>query len=251
MKKSLSIFLMIFLLLPFFTLAQELTAKEVIQKAQDKINGLSNEGTVTMKIVRPGWSREVSMKVWSLGQDYYMIYITAPVKDKGQVFMKRNNDMWNWMPSINRMIKIPPSMMGQSWMGSDFTNDDLVKMNSIIDDYDHSFINDEIVDGLECHVIELIPKPDAAVVWGKVILWVSHEEYYEMKAEYYDEDMFLVNTMTASDIRQFGDRKLPGTLTMVPEDKEGNQTIMITDEMEFNTDIEESFFSQQNMKRVR
>jgi outer membrane lipoprotein-sorting protein len=206
---------------------------------------------MTMKIVRPGWSREVSMKVWSLGQEFYMIYITAPVKDKGQVFMKRHNDMWNWMPSINRMIKIPPSMMGQSWMGSDFTNDDLVKMNSLEEDYVHTFLEDETIDGYECYAIQLIPKPDAAVVWGKIILWVSKEEYYELKGEYYDEDGYLVNTMTASEVKQLGDRKLPSKLVMVPEDKEGNQTIMITNEMEFNTDIPESFFSQQNMKRVR
>jgi outer membrane lipoprotein-sorting protein len=230
---------------------QSLTAKEVIAKAQDKLNGESGQGMMTMKIVRPGWSREVSMKIWSLGQDYYMIFITAPVKDKGQVFMKRHNDMWNWMPSINRMIKIPPSMMGQSWMGSDFTNDDLVKMNSLEEDYNHAFLEEETIDGLECYQIELIPKPDAAVVWGKIILWVSKKEFYELKGEYYDEDEFLVNTMTASEIKQLGDRKLPSKLIMVPEDKEGNQTIMVTEEMEFNIDIKESFFSQQNMKRVR
>jgi outer membrane lipoprotein-sorting protein len=238
-------------IVPIDIYSQEMSAKEVVERSHDKANGKSSQGNMTMTIVRPGWTREVSMKVWSLGRDFYMIYVTAPVKDKGQVFMKRYNDMWNWMPSINRMIKIPPSMMGQSWMGSDFTNDDLVKMNSIIDDYTHEFIGEETVSGLKCHKIELIPKPDAAVVWGKIIMWVSRDEYYQMKAEYYDEDNYLVNTMTASEIEQMGDRKLPSKMSMVPANKDGHETRLHMENMEFNVPMEEPFFSQQNMKRVR
>lgn len=240
-----------YLLAPAGVKGQNETAKEVVEKAHNKANGESSKGLMTMTIVRPGWTREIGMKVWSLGTDFYMIYITSPAKDEGQVFMKRYNDMWNWMPSINRMIKIPPSMMGQSWMGSDFTNDDLVKMNSIIEDFEHEFVGNATVDGLDCHVIELIPKPDAAVVWGKIVMWVSGNEYYEMKAEYYDEDGFLVNTMTASDIQKMGDRSLPSRMSMVPADEEGKETRMHLVEMEFNVPIEESFFSQQNMKRIR
>jgi outer membrane lipoprotein-sorting protein len=204
-----------------------------------------------MTIVRPDWSREVTMKVWSLGTDFYMIYITSPVKDKGQVFMKRYNDMWNWMPSINRMIKIPPSMMAQSWMGSDFTNDDLVKMNSLVDDYTHGYLGEESVDGYDCHMIEFIPKEDAAVVWGKIIMWISKTDYYELKAEYYDEDEFLVNTMHASEVEEMGNRKLPSRMVMVPADKEGHKTMMKMSNMEYDVPMKESFYSQQNMKRVR
>jgi outer membrane lipoprotein-sorting protein len=204
-----------------------------------------------MTIVRPDWSREVAMKSWSKGTDYYLIYITEPAKDKGQVFMKRDQDMWNWMPGINRMIKLPPSMMGQSWMGSDFTNDDLVRMNSIIDDFDHQFVGNENIDGFNCYMIELIPKPEAAVVWGKIKLWISTADYYELKGEYYDEDMVLVNIMTASEIKKMGDRMLPSKMVMMPVDKPGNQTILETREIEFDLPMDESFFSQQNMKNVR
>ncbi len=231
--------------------AQELTAKEIVQKANDKVNGKTSKGIMKMTIVRPDWSREVEMKLWSKGTDYYIIYITAPVKDKGQVFLKRLNEMWNWMPTISRMIKIPPSMMGQSWMGSDFTNDDLVKMNSIVDDYDHSILGSEEVGGYDCYKIQLIPKPEAAVVWGKIIMWISKKEFYEMKAEYFDEDGNVVNKMTASDIKQFGDRTLPAKMVMVPVDKPGNKTIMETIEMEFNAPIDDGFFSQQNMKMIK
>jgi outer membrane lipoprotein-sorting protein len=230
--------------------AQELTATEIVQKSQDKANGLSSVGTMKMTIVRPDWSREVTMKAWSKSTDYSMILITAPASDKGQVFLKRFNEMWNWMPNINRMIKLPPSMMSQSWMGSDFTNDDLVRMNSIVNDYTHKIISKEVVEGLDCNEIELIPKPDAPVVWGKVILWISKNEYYQMKAEYYDEDMALVTTMTASDIKQMGDRKLPSKMVMVPADKKGNETRLEMIDMKFNMPIDENFFSQQNMKTI-
>jgi len=231
--------------------AQELTADEIVQKAQDKANGLSSVGTMKMTIVRPEWSRDVTMKVWTKGTDFSMILITGPAGDKGQVFLKRYNEMWNWMASISRMIKIPPSMMSQSWMGSDFTNDDLVRMNSIVTDYTHSILGTENVEGYDCYKIRLIPKPEAAVVWGKVYIWISKDEYYQMKAEYFDEDGTLVNTMLASDIKQMGDRKLPSLLIMVPEEKKGQQTHLEILEMQFNVPIEDSFFSQQNMKTLR
>ena len=231
--------------------AQDLTAKEIVRLAHEKANGKTSQGTMKMSIVRPDWSREVVMKTWSKGTEYYLIYITEPVKDKGQVFMKREQDMWNWMPSINRMIKLPPSMMGQSWMGSDFTNDDLVRMNSIIDDFTHEIVGSELIEGYECHIIELIPKPEAAVVWGKIRLWISKAAYYELKGEYFDEDMMLINTMTSTNIKKMGDRMLPSKMVMVPVDKPGNQTILETIDTVFDKPIDESFFSQQNMKNVR
>jgi outer membrane lipoprotein-sorting protein len=191
------------------------------------------------------------MKSWSKGTEYYLIYITDPARDKGQVFMKRGQDMWNWMPGINRMIKLPPSMMGQSWMGSDFTNDDLVRMNSIIEDFTHKIIGSEVIAGYDCYIIELIPKPEAAVVWGKIKLWISKDDYYELKGEYYDEDGGLVNTMLSSEIKQMGDRKLPAKMVMSPVDKPGNQTILEMIDVVFNQPIDDDFFSQQNMKNVK
>ncbi len=231
--------------------SQELTATEIIQKATDKVNGKSSIGSMKMIVVRPSWSREVTMKSWSMGDEYYLILITEPVKDKGQTFLKRETDMWNWMPSISKMIKIPPSMMSQSWMGSDFTNDDLVKMNSYVNQYTHKIIGEEVVESLNCYKLELIPKPDAPVVWGKVLAWISKEEFYQLKLEFYDEDDVLINRQESSDIRQFSDRKLPAKMVMTPVDEPGNQTIIEIFDNEFNIDIDESFFSQQNMKKVR
>lgn len=243
------IFSMVGLFVMNMVIAQD--AKEIVKKANDLAMGKTSRGTMTMTIERPTWSRTVSMKSWSMGNDYYMILITEPARDKGQVFLKRESDMWNYVPSINRMIKIPPSMMSQSWMGSDFTNDDLVKMNSIVDDYDHTIIGEENIGGYDCYKIQLIPHDDAAVVWGKIILWIAKKEYYELKVEYYDEDMKLVTTQTAGNIKQFGDRKLPSYMEMIPVDKPGQKTIISTDAVEFNVEIPESFFSQQNMKQVK
>jgi len=231
--------------------SQTLTAKEIVIKSQDKVNGESNRGAMKMTVVRPNWSREVEMKVWSLGEDFYMIYILSPARDKGQVFMKRETDMWNWMPSISRMIKIPPSMMSQSWMGSDFTNNDLMRMNSYINDYTHRILGEEEINGYQCYKVELMPLPDAAVVWGKIHIWISKDEFYQMQFEFFDEEMEAVNREICSDVKQFGDRKLPSKMVMTPMDKPGNQTIIEISEMEYNVNMQESFFSQQNMKNLR
>jgi outer membrane lipoprotein-sorting protein len=225
--------------------------KEIVKKADDKFRGKSSEGTMTMIIERPTWSRTVTMKSWSMGNDYSLIYITAPAKEKGQVFLKRESEMWNWVPTIERMIKIPPSMMMQSWMGSDFTNDDLVRESSLVIDYTHKLIGEETIDGYKCYKVELIPLPDAPVVWGKVLMWISKDEFYWLRSEFYDEDDILVNTEILSEIKKMDDRTMPTHLVMIPADKEGNKTTMIYDKIDFDVKIDESFFSQQNMKRVR
>ncbi|MDX8340161.1 outer membrane lipoprotein-sorting protein [Draconibacterium sp. IB214405] len=238
-----------FMLLGLVVFAQDMTA--IIKQADEKFRGESSRGEMTMIIERPGWSRTVSMKNWTLGNDYSLIYITAPAKEKGQVFLKRDKEMWNWVPNIERMIKIPPSMMMQSWMGSDFTNDDLVKESEMSKDYSNKLLGEEEVDGYACYKIELIPHDDAPVVWGKVIMWISKEELHWLKAEFYDEDGYLVNTEILTDVKMMDDREMPTRLEMIPADEEGNKTVMIFDEIEFNVDLKESFFSQQNMKRIR
>jgi outer membrane lipoprotein-sorting protein len=241
--------LSVFLLAASTAVAQD--AKEIIEKMDQQMRGDYSVQTMTMRIVRPTWERSVSMKSWSRGQDYAMILITAPAKERGQVFLKRDKEMWNWVPSINRMIKIPPSMMSQSWLGSDFTNDDLLREASVVNDYHHKIVGEETVNGHKAWKIELLPKEDAAVVWGKVNLWVSKEHHIELKAEFFDEDENLKNTMTLSDIKQMGGRTLPTHWEMIPADEEGKKTIIEMESADFQEEIPESFFSQQNMKRLR
>ena len=139
----------IILMMAFQSFAQ--TAKEIVQKADEKMQGESNKSVMKMTIVRPTWQREITMKGWALGRDYSLILITAPARDKGSAFLKRESEMWNWQPSIDRVIKLPPSMMLQSWMGSDFTNDDLVKESSIVNDYEQTLEEDTLINGLDCY----------------------------------------------------------------------------------------------------
>ncbi|RLD38923.1 MAG: outer membrane lipoprotein-sorting protein [Bacteroidetes bacterium] len=254
--KSIKFFTAIFLVIAFQSttislLAQELTAVEIIKKADEKNRGETSQGEMTMTIVRPKWERSISMKTWSKGDKYFVIYITAPAKEKGQVFLKVDKEMWNWVPSISRMIKIPPSMMMQSWMGSDFTNDDLVKQSSIVVDYDHKLLEDENIRGMDCYKIELIPHEDAPVVWGKIISWITKDGFNLWKSEYYDEDDYLINIENSSDIKQMGDRKIPARVEMIPADDPGKKTIMEFKNLIFNQPIDDSFFSKQNMKRVK
>jgi len=150
--------------------AQDIDIKEIVRKSDEKFRGTSSTGSFSMTIQRPTWSRTISMKSWSLGTDYSLIYVTAPAKEKGQVFLKRKNEMWNWVPTIERMVKVPPSMMMQSWMGSDFTNDDLVRESSIVKDYTHKLLGEETIDKYPCYKVELIPLENAPVVWGKVLM---------------------------------------------------------------------------------
>lgn len=230
---------------------QNLTAREIVKKADDKSRGQTSRAEMTMTIVRPDWKRSISMKSWSKGTEYSLVYITAPAKEKGQVFLKRQKDMWNWVPSIERLIKIPPSLMMQSWMGSDFTNDDLVKESSIVVDYTQNLLGIENIREEKCFKIELIPLPDAAVTWGKIMVWITVKGFNQWQTEYYDEDMNLMSVMNAFDIKKMGDREIPTRLEMIPVNKKGNRTILETSFIVFNQPLSDSFFSQQNMKAIR
>ena len=142
-------------------------------------------------------------------------------------------------------------MMSQGWMGSDYTNDDILKESSIVVDYTHKILGEEEVSDYNCYKIELTPKEDAAVVWGKVIKWISKEDYMQMKSEYYDEYGDLIRTEIASEVKWMDDRNIPTRIEVIPENKENQKTVIIVDNMKFNQNIPDNFFSQQNMKRVR
>ena len=233
------------------TLIQAQDAKELVIKMDKKRRGDFVTQDMTMTIVRPSWQRSISMKSWSRGTEYSMVYVTAPAKEKGQVFMKRQKEMWNWVPSIDRMIKLPPSMMMQSWMGSDFTNDDLIRESSVVHDYTHSIVGEETLLDRLCYKIELIPHDDAAVVWGKLNLWITKEDYLQLRVEFYDEDEYLVSTQLLSDIKEMGGRTIPCKMEMIPADEEGKKTVIDITSADYKTEVKESFFSQQNMKRIR
>jgi outer membrane lipoprotein-sorting protein len=231
------------------TFAQD--AKEIVKKADELMKSNSSYAEMTMTVIKTDWTRTIGMKAWALEPDYAIIYITEPARDKGSVTLKRKKEVWSWVPAAQKIIKIPPSMMLQSWMGSDFTNDDLVKESSVVDDYTHKIMGEEKYKGYDCYKIESIPKPDAGVVWGKLLTWISKENYYQLKTEFYDEDGYIVKTYYGSDIKEMDRRKIPTHWEMVPDDRPGEKTVFDYHEIKFNIDISESFFSEQNMKRVR
>jgi outer membrane lipoprotein-sorting protein len=232
--------------------AQQLSPKEIVRKADEKFNGeMSGFSVMTMTIIRPSWQRSVEFKSWSSGKDYSLTLITAPAREKGQSFLKRKSEMWCWNPAISRLIKLPPSMMSQGWMGSDYTNDDLLRESSVTDDYTHEAAENEEIDGKSCYKIILKALENAGVLWSKQIWWVDIKDFILLKAELYDEDGYLVRTEKASALKNFDGRILPSVIELIPADAEGNKTILTISDMKFNMNIDESFFSQQNMKSVR
>lgn len=242
--------LLICLLFPAVIFAQD--AKEIIRKAEEKMRGTASaEIEMTIETVRPKWTREMSVKSWAKGTENSLILITGPAKDKGTAFLKRGKEIYNWVPSIERTIKMPPSMMMQSWMGTDMTNDDLVRESSNVEDYTHKILGEETIDGRKTWKIELTPKPEAPVVWGKVILYIDQQDYIQLRSEMYDEDGFLVNTMNSSNVQEMGGKMIATRSELVPEDKPGHKTIMTITSAKFDEPIADGFFTQQNMKMVR
>lgn len=232
--------------------SQQINATDIVKRADDKMRGeKSSYSVMTMKIVRPSWERTVSFKSWGKGPELSLVYIAAPAKDKGQSFLKIKNEMWSWNPSVNRTIKLPTSMLSQGWMGSDYTNDDLLNQRSIVVDYTHEIVGEETVSEELCYKILLKPKPDAPVVWGKIMMWISKKHDIILKTEYYDEDQYLVKTEIGKDIKDLDGRFLPTTFELIPAEEQGNKTIITIDQIKFNIPIEDSFFSQQNMQRIR
>ena len=242
--------LLLFALAAFTSLMAQ-DAREIIQRAEDKLRGASSFSEMKMTVVRPDWSREVTMKSWSIGRDFSLILITGPARDKGVAFLKREREIWNWQPTIDRTIKMPPSMMMQSWMGSDFTNDDLVRESSILRDYTHELVGTETIDGRKCWKIKLVPKADAAVVWGEIFMWIDQAEYLQLQTEFYDEDGYLVNTMVGKAIKEMDGKMLPSIMEVIPAEEDGHKTVLEYLNLDFDIDVKESFFSVQNMKRVR
>ncbi|TVQ08957.1 MAG: outer membrane lipoprotein-sorting protein [Balneolaceae bacterium] len=230
--------------------ATDRDAAEIIKRMEDTMRGESSYAEMTMTIERPRYTREVSLKTWALGNDFSMILITAPARDQGTSFLKRKSEIWNYVPNIDRTIKMPPSMMAQSWMGSDFSNDDLVRESSTVDDYEHRILREEEYEGRQSWVLELIPKPDTPIVWGKVLMWISKDDYIQLRVENYDQRNELANTIRFSEIREMGGRMLPTKLKLTPAGSPGQHTIIRYDSMDFGIDIRESFFTQQNLRRL-
>ena len=236
-------------IISFFTCVGQ-DAREIVRKADEKMRGSTMQAELIIRTIRPTWSREMQCKTWMKCTQLAMILIQSPARDKGIAFLKRKKEVWNWMPALERNIKLPPSMMSQNWMGTDFTNDDLVKESSIVEDYDHTIAGDTIIQDKQCYIIQMIPKPEAAIVWGKVIICIDKKDFLELHSRFYDEDGQLVNTMNSYDIKMMHDRIIPTRFEMIPADKKGQKTEMVYKAILYNKPINENFFTTENMKTL-
>lgn len=226
------------------------TAREIVQAADSKMRGNTLQAQITIQTVRPTWSREMTVKTWMKGTDLAMILVQSPAKDKGIVFLKRKKEVWNWMPSLEKVIKLPPSMMSQSWMGTDFTNDDLVKESSVLNDYYHTISGDTTIANRTCYIIQMLPKPETAVVWGKLLVCIDKKDYLELHTFFYDEDGSLVNTMHASEVKMMDGRLIPTRFEMIPANKPNQKTVMVYKTVLYNRNLDDALFTTEKMKLV-
>lgn len=227
----------------------DLSAKEIIKKMDELMRGTTSYAVYTMTITNPRWTRTLKMKNWSEGEDKAFILIEHPPKEKGITYLKIKNEMWNYLPSVERIIKIPPSMLMQSWMGSDFTNDDLVRQSSVIDDYEQKLLRRELYQNRQAYVLELTAKPQAAVAWGSIMTWVDSEYFMPLKQAYYDDKKTLVNIMYFENHKIISKRWFPTRWRMVPQNKTGHETKIELSEVAFDAPLPADIFTQGALKR--
>jgi len=225
------------------------SADEIINKAENLIKGESAHGIIEMTITTPDFTRTLKMESWWVGNEKALIATKSPKKERGNKTLKIGNEMWTYLKNTETTIKIPPSMMLQSWNGSDFTNDDLVRESNLNEDYNLELIGNDTIDSTICWKIQLDPKPDAPVVWGKLFYWVSKNDFTPVRVEYYDEKGNLMRYMSFSDLKKFGDRILPSVWAMHNVKKEGHTTTMEIVEMEFDIKIKDRIFSFRELER--
>ncbi|MFH0876983.1 MAG: outer membrane lipoprotein-sorting protein [Candidatus Omnitrophota bacterium] len=228
---------------------QEISPQEIVKRSDDLMRGDTQQGTYTMAITTLNWQRTLVLYVASKGRDQMFIRILSPAKEKGITTLRMASEMWNYLPSVERTIKIPPSMMLQPWMGSDFANDDLVKESSVVNDYDHRLLRTENLDGVEVWCLELIPKPHAGVVWNKRLMWIRTKDFIPVRDEFYGKNDKLIKVLTYSNVKKISDRMIPTHWEMTSEIKKGNRTVIeVGQDVVYNEPIDENVFSLQNLK---
>ncbi|WP_373722267.1 outer membrane lipoprotein-sorting protein [Bacteroides heparinolyticus] len=230
--------------------SQELSATAIVEKAGRNREGQVFHSEIKMTIIRPKWKREIGAKMWVKTRDYSCVLLTSPARERGQAFLKRKNDLWNWQPGIERTVKMSASMTGQSWLGSDFTTDDIVRQTSFINDFTHTLLGKEMFDGNECYKILLTPKPESVIVWGKVISWISTKDFVDLQNEYYDEDSNLVQTYRGYDFKRCASYYVPMRMEIVPAHKNNHKTILTVQTYQLTPALSDSFFSLQNIKNI-
>lgn len=229
--------------------AQDLTVTEMVRRYDRLLRGETNQWQVEMVVKTPRWERGYRMASWMAGERKTLIRVLAPKKSEGQGFLKLDLSLWMYLPTVERTIMIPPSMMLQDFLGSDFSYDDLVKAGRAVEDYTHRLLREETLDGTKTWVVELTPKPEAPVVYGKLILWLRFGDSVPVRQEFYDEGGVLLKTIQYSEVRQFNDRAIPSRWRVVNEIKKGNTTELRILDARFNLPLADELFTQRRLER--
>ena len=225
-------------------------ARELVRRAMDHWRGLSSHSVMTMTIHRPDWERRMTMESWSKGDKLSLVRVIEPRKDAGNATLLNDNTMWTFAPKVNRVIKIPSSMMSQSWMGSDFSNRDIAKSTDIIDQYEHELSAVEQRDGHTFYTVTSIPHEDAAVVWGKEVL-VVRDDWVLMEQQFWDQDDVLVKSLHTLDVAEMGGRQVARTMRMAELDKPQEWTLIQAESIAFDQDLPDSLFTLSNLRNPR
>lgn len=231
--------------------AGELSGRDIVDRVERLLWGQTSQGFSEMTITTPNWQRTLVMRVWMDRPEKTFVRILSPAKEAGIGSLRIKTEMWNYLPSVERVIKIPPSMMLQPWMGSDFTNDDLVKESSVVNDYSHTILGIEEAEGAQVYEVEAIPKPEAAVVWGKLIYRVRKSDLIPLQQDFYDERGDLIKVMTFSEVRPMGGRLLPTRWQMRSVKKAGHTTTVTLKEMLFDRPLDPAVFTLRNLQKTR
>ena len=222
----------------------------VIRHIDQLYRSETSHADMEMHIVTPHWERTLAMTIWTKGMDKTFIRITAPKKEQGVATLRIGNEMWNYLPKTNKVMKIPPSMMMGSWMGSDFTNDDLVRESSMLNDYTYQYVTPE--DASAGHLyVELVPREDSPIVWGKIVGAVRSDDYLPVWQRFYDEKGNLMRIMNFKEIKTFGDKTAPSVMEIIPQNKEGHKTIVRWMNAEYDSEIDDKIFTRRNLQRRR
>jgi outer membrane lipoprotein-sorting protein len=232
--------------------AAEPDIHDLVDRANKALRGDSSRGRLVMTIENPDWKRSIEVEGWNKDRTFAFIVIRAPAKERGETTLRRKNEMWLWMPKVERVIKIPPTMMHSAWQGSDFTYEDIVKADSLVKDYTHKLLATKKEEGRTVYHIEAMPKPDAPVVWGKVVTDVAlydDQSVVPLLEEDYSERGELIRTITLSDIKILGGRRVPARLECVPARKKGQRTTLQYNELEFDLPLTDDFFSYQRLQK--
>ncbi len=248
MRQSLLILALV--ALPMTSAAGATEAKEIVRAAINHWRGLSSYSEMTMTIHRPDWERSMSMRAWTEGDDRSLVRITAPARDRGNGTLMDGNRMWTFSPKVNRVIKVPSSMMNQSWMGSDFSNKDVSRADDIIDQYEHTLISEKESDGHIVYEIESVPLEDAAVVWGKEMLTIR-DDFVVLEHRFYDQDGLLVKALKSLDIGEMGGRVIAARQRMAKVETEDEWTEIRVDTVEYDIELADNLFTLSNLRNPR